>query len=144
MQRLWGLVLEWAWSWSILSKCDWNHCQISTAKIWQHFALFSWRESSSTLPTVHHSTRNTVLTKLLMWEYGNGDASFSWRKILQVLHLVHYGASEGFCICVCSVYQHARTETSRSPSKHQVYWCMSHTRGNQRHLVTWIKTITLR
>ena len=140
----WGLVSEWVWSRSILSKYVWNCYQISIVKIRQHFTLFSWRKSSNASPQMRHSAQNALLTKLLMWEYSNGDAPFSWRKFSMVLHLVRYGVLAGFCIYVYGTYKHACIVTSRSPSKHQACWCMSHTRGNQHHLVTWIKTITPR
>ena len=91
-----------------------------------------------------HSTPNAILTKLSTWEYSNGDAPFSQQKFGKVSRLVRYGASAGFRICVYGVYWHAWIMTSRSLSKHEACWCVSHTRGNQCHLVTWIKTITLR
>ena len=90
---------------------------------------------------MHHSTQNTILTKLSLWEYGNGVAQFSRRKYSRVLHLVHYGTPAGFHACVYSTCQHARARMSRSPSNHQAYWCVSHTRGNQCYLVTCIRTI---
>ena len=102
------------------------------AEIWQCFTLMC------------HSTSNAILTKLWTCEYDNGDAPFSRRKSSRVLGLRNYGTPAGFLICVYGVYWHARTVTSRSPLKHQACWCVSHTRGNQCHLVTWIETITPR
>ena len=124
----------------MLSKCVWSRCQISTTKIRQHFALFSWRKSDGASPQMHHSTQNAILTKPSTWEYENRDAPFSRLKSSSVSCSVHYGASAVFRICVHNAYRHARTVMSRSPSKHQACWCMSHTRGNQCHLVTWSKT----
>ena len=86
---------------------------------------------------------NAILTKLSKWEYSNGDAPFSQRKSGRVSHLVHYGTPIGFRICVFSAYRHARIVMSwRLQSV--ACWCVSHTQGNQCHLVTLIKTITLR
>ena len=113
-------------------------------KIRQHFVLFSWQKFSSVLPQMCHSMQNTILTKLSTWEYGNGDAPYSWWKSGRVLCLVCYGAPIGFHVCVYGAYRHAHTVTSQSPSKHQVCWCVSHTQGNQCHLVTLIMTITSR
>ena len=90
-----------------------------------------------------HSTQNAILIKFSLWEYGNEGAPFSWRKFGRVLYLVHYGAFVGFQAYIYGVCQHAHAGTSWSPSKHQTYWCASHTRGNRYHLVTWIGTITL-
>ena len=73
--------LKRVWSWSMLPKCVWNHCQISMVKIRQHFALFSWEKSSSASPQVRCSAQNTILTKLSPWEYSNGDTPFSlWKS----------------------------------------------------------------
>ena len=91
---------------------------------------------------MHHSTPNAILTKLSTREYSNGDASFSRQKSSRVSHLVSYGAPVGFHVCVYGPYLHAHIVTSKSPSKHQSCWCLSHTRGNHSHLVTWIKKIT--
>ena len=133
---LWGLIIEWVWSRSMLSKCVWSRCQISIVKIRQHFTLFLWRKYGSTLPQMHHSTQNAILIKLLTWEYGSGDAPFLLWKFSRVSCLVCYGTLVGFCVCVYDAYQHGHTVMSRSPSKHQACWCMSHTQENQCHLVT--------
>ena len=109
------------WSRSMISKCVWSHCQISTVKIWQHFALFSWWKSGSTSPQMHHSTQNTILTKLSTWEYGNRDALFSQQKSGRFLRLVRYGASAGFCVYVYGAYRHACIVTSWSLSNHQAH-----------------------
>ena len=95
-------------------------------------------------PNRRHSTQNTILTKLLLWEYDNRDAPFSRRKFGKVSRLVCYGSLAGFHACVYSACQHAHARTSQSPSKHQAYWCVLHTWGNQCHLVTWIETVTPR
>ena len=118
--------------------------EFPTTKIQQHFALFSRQKFDSASPQIRHRAKNTILTKLSAWEYGNSDAPFSWQKYGRVLRLVCYSASVGFRICVYDAYQHARTMMSRSLSKHQACWCVSYTWGNQCHLVAWIKTITLR
>ena len=115
---LWGLILEWVWFRSTLSKCIWSHCQISTAKIKQHLTLFSWRKSSSASPQMHYSMQNIILTKLSTWEYGNREFPFSWWKFGKVSRLVRYGALVGFRICVYGAHWHARTLTSRNLSKH--------------------------
>ena len=81
-------------------------------------AKFPRWKFGSALPQVHHSTQNTILTNLLLWEYSNGGAPFSRWKSSSVLRLVCYGAPSGFCISVYGVYWHAHTEISRSPSKH--------------------------
>ena len=114
---LWGLILEWVWSWSMLSMCVWSRCQISTAKIQQHFTLFSWLKSDNASPQMRHNSQNAILTKLSTWECDNGDAPFSWWKSGRVSHLVHYSALAGFCICVYGVHWHARTVMSQSPSR---------------------------
>ena len=128
----------------MLSKCVWSHWQIYTVKIWQHFALFSLQKFGSTLPQMHHSTQNDILTKLSTWECGNKDALFSQWKSGRVLRLVCYGALTRFHVCVYDAYRHDRTVTSWSRSKHQACWCMLHTQGNQCHFVTWFKAITPR
>ena len=69
---------------------------------------------------------------------------FSRWKSGRVSRLVCYGAPARFQACVCGVCQHARARTSRSPLKHHAYWCMSHTRGNWCHLMTWIGIVTSR
>ena len=109
------------WSWSIISKCFWSHRQIPTMKIRQHFALFSWWKSGSASPQMCHSTQNTILTMLSMWEYGNRDALFSQRKSGRFSRFVCYGASAGFCVYVYGVYWHACTVTSWSLSTHQAH-----------------------
>ena len=38
---------------------------------------------------MHHSMQNTILTKLLPWEYDNGDAPFSWWKSDRVSCIAH-------------------------------------------------------
>ena len=38
---------------------------------------------------MHHSMQNTILTKLLPWEYDNGDAPFSWWKFGRVSCIAH-------------------------------------------------------
>ena len=91
-----------------------------------------------------HSIPNAILTKLLTWEYSNGDVPFSRQKFGRVSRLVCYGAPTAFRICVYGTYRHACIVTSRSLSKHQACWCVLHTQGNQCHLVIWIKTITSR
>ena len=91
---------------------------------------------------MHHSTQNVILTKLLLWEYGNGDAPLSQQKSSRVLCLVCYGAPTGFHAYVYGMCQHAHARMSQRPSNHQAYWCVSHTWGNQCHLVTWIGTVT--
>ena len=99
---------------------------IFVAEIWQCFAT------------------DAIFTKLSTWEYSNGDTQFSRQKSDRISRLARYGTPVGFRVCVYSTYQHTCTVTSQSPSKHQVCWCVSHTWGNQCHLVTWIKTITKR
>ena len=89
-----------------------------------------------------HSTSSVILTKLSMWEYGNGDAPFSQWKSDRVSRLVLYGALARFCVYVYGAYWNARIVTSQRPPKCQACWCMLHTQGTQCYLVTWIKTIT--
>ena len=93
---------------------------------------------------MRHSTWNTILTKLSLWEHNNRGTLFSRQKFSKVSQLVRYVTLVGFRACVYGACQHAHVRTSRSPSKLQTYWCMSHTRGNWCHLVTWVGTITLR
>ena len=38
---------------------------------------------------MHHSMQNTIFTKLLPWEYDNGDALFSWWKFGRVSCIAH-------------------------------------------------------
>ena len=82
--------------------------------------------------------QNAILTKLSMWEYGNGVCPIFTVKIRQSFV---FGALWRIGK-VSRLYRHARTMMSRSPSKHEPCWCVSHIQGNQCHLVTWIKTIT--
>ena len=77
--------------------------------------------------------QNTILNKFSLWEYGNGGTPFSPWKSTRILRLVHYGTPVGFHACVYGVCQHARARTSQCPSKHQAYWCVSHTQRNQCH-----------
>ena len=64
----------------------------------QHFTLFLWRKCSSFLPQAYYSTQNTILTKLLLWEYGNRGAPFSWRKSSIVSRLVRTSKVSRLCI----------------------------------------------
>ena len=105
-----------------------------TTKIWQHFALFSWRKSDNAFPQVRHSTQNAILTKLSLWEHDNGGAPFSRQKFNRVSCLVRYSALARFHSCVYGACQHACVRTSSSPSMHQAYWCVLHTLGNWCHL----------
>ena len=85
-----------------------------------------------------------AMTKLLMWEYGNGDAPFSRQKSSRVSRLVHYGTLEGFMSVYTAridVLTPWRVETLQSVKTH---WYVLHTWGNQCHLMTWVKTITPR
>ena len=111
----------------------WNCCQISTTKIRQHFALFSWQKSSSILPLMLHSTQNTILTNLSLWEYNNKGAPLSQQKFGRVLHLVHYSALVRFCAYVYGARQYVHTKASQSSPKHWTCWCVSHTQENQCH-----------
>ena len=83
------------------------------------FCLTLWWKSNSALPQMRHNTQNAILTMILMWEYGNGNALFSRRKFGIVSRLVRYGAFVGVCVCVYGAYWQAGTMMSRSPSKHQ-------------------------
>ena len=113
---LWVLVSEWVWSWSMFPKCDWSYCQIPMVKIRQHFALFLWWKSDSASPHMHHSTPNTILTKILTWECGNGDAPFSRQKFGRVLRLVHNDALARFRVCILMWMQNVILI-------HVAYWC---------------------
>ena len=64
-----------------------------------------------------------------IWQWG---CPIFTAKSGRVLHLVHYGASVGCCVCVCDAYRHACTVTSQSPPKH-VDTCRIHGETN----VTW-------
>ena len=92
----------------------WSHCQISTTKIRQYFVFFWWWKSYSTSPQVCHSTQNTILTKLSLWEYGNKGAPFSLRKFSKVSGLVRYGAPAKLRACVYGARQCVRTRTRQS------------------------------
>ena len=105
------------------------HSENSTA-----FHLILWWKSNGASPQVHQSTQKTILNKLLLWEYNNGGAPFSWQKSSRVSRLMCYGTSIGFHACVYGSFQHARDRMSQSPSKYQTYWCVLHTWGNQCHL----------
>ena len=67
-------------------------------KMQQNFTLFLWRKCSSFLPQAYHSTQNTILAKLLLWEYSNKSVPFSWRKSSIVSRLVRTSRVSRLCI----------------------------------------------
>ena len=132
----------------MLPKCVWNHCQISMMKIWQYFALFSWRKSDSTSPQVCCSAQNTILTKFLSWEYSNRDAPFSRRKSNKVSHLVCYSTPARFHACVYGVYQHGSRQSHRNDHAHSTTWICTYN-NRLKHLLmsqgpehSWLKRVT--
>ena len=104
---------------------------------------------------MRYSTPNTILTKLLTWEYGNRDALFSRQKSGKVSHLVSYGTHARFrsmytvCIDMLSLWWAKALQGVKHAGACRIYgetnvtWWhgsrQSH-RDNCAHNIVWIYT----